>query len=83
MNDIVIMRLDEDFVGYYQRDMPNIMAPEMMRRLLGGKFPDTGFSWEFVKYFNHHGEGFWEPYNGFDEILPAAGFVIRVEVVDC
>ena len=79
--DIIAVNLDEQRSGYPQRDMPDIMAPGMMRKLLGGKFPDTGFAWEYVKYFKYE-EGIWEPYNCYDEILPAPGFIVEVEVVD-
>jgi len=82
MGNITTVRLGEDFTGYYQRYMPDFMAPEMMRKLLGGKFPDTGFSWEYVKYFKYE-EGIWEPYDGFNEILPATGFIINVEATNC
>ena len=80
MGNLQVVNFSEDFTGYYQRDMPDKMAPEIMRKLLGGKFPDTGFSWEYVKYFKYEG-GIWEPYDGFNEILPAAGFRISVEVI--
>ena len=52
------------------------MSRELMRALLGGSFPDTGFDWDLVKEFRLE-DGVWEPYDGW-EILPADGFVIKV-----
>lgn len=51
------------------------IAPPLMKVLIGGEFPDTGFSWGEVCYFQLV-DGVWEPYSGFGEILPADGFVI-------
>ena len=82
MGNLAIVNLSEEFTGYHQRELPEIMVPEMMRKLLGGEFPDTGFSWECVTFFKYE-DGVWEPYNSFDEILPAAGFVIKVKTIDC
>ena len=65
--------LTDHVTGYPKQDMPDRMSPAMMRRLLGGKFPNTGFSWDMVYEFRLEG-GTWEPYNCFDEILPANGF---------
>ena len=59
-----------------ERKLPKRMSPEMMRRLLGGKYPVIGFSWDCVAYFKYELNS-WQPYNGFDEILPAPGFVIK------
>ncbi len=81
MADIARINLSETWTGYHQKELPNIMAPEMRRRLIGGEFPDTGFSWEFVNYFKYE-DGAWEPYDGFDEILPAVGFIIKAEAYD-
>ena len=81
MADLQRVNLNELFTGYELRDPPDRMPPEIMRALLGGEFPDTGFGWESVLYFKLE-DGVWEPYDGFDEILPGAGFRISVEVID-
>jgi len=72
--------LTDHVTGYPMRPMPKTMTPEMMRRLLGGKFPNTGFSWDSVYEFRFEGEA-WEPYNEFDEILPATGFEVKVTLL--
>lgn len=64
-----------------QRDTSNIMAPEMMRLILGGEFPNTGFSWKCVSYFKLEEDGTWQPYNGMGEILPAHGFKVKAKVL--
>ena len=70
-------------MGYMELPMPDAMPPEMMRRLLGGKFPDTGFNWSMVHHFRFEDGAWepynWEPYNCFGEILPACGFRISVK----
>lgn len=81
MGDLQRVDMHPWATGYPRRDLPDTMAPEMMRLLLGGKFPDTGFGWDSVEYFKLE-EGVWEPYGGFDEILPGAGFKISVETVN-
>jgi hypothetical protein len=75
-----VVNLTEHVTGYAQQPMPKTMPPEMMRRLLGGKFPDTGFNWSMVYEFRFIGkEGTWEPYNEFGEMLPANGFRIEAK----
>jgi len=75
--------LQSEFENQYccEPYLPVTMSPEMMKRLLGGSFPDTGFAWEAVEEFRLE-NGVWEPYNGFGEILPANGFRINVDSVD-
>ena len=72
--------LHNDTFGPFNSDpMPKTMSPAMMKRLLGGRFPNTGFSWDSVKYFKYENKT-WQPYNAFDEILPAVGFRIKVVI---
>ncbi len=75
--------LSDHVTGYPEKPMPAVMTPEMMRRLLGGKFPDTGFSWDCVYEFRYEPDevgGTWEPYNQFGEILPGNGFKVTAEM---
>ena len=67
--------------GYYQFPPSKTMRPEMMRRLLGGKFPDTGFSWDCVYEFRYE-DGAWHPYDEFGEILPAVSFEAKATVLE-
>ena len=79
-NSLKVVHLNSEVTGLYpQAKMPTIMPPEMMKRLLGGKWPKTGFAWECVQYFKFE-QGTWQPYNGMNEILPAAGFTIKAQV---
>jgi len=59
--------------------MPTTMSVPMMARLLNGKFPNNGFSWDSVSYFKYE-DGTWQPYNEYGEILPTCGFTIKVDV---
>lgn len=55
------------------------IRPDLMKVLLGNKFPYAhGFEWSCVEYFKYE-YGFWEPYAG-DDILP--GPSIRIEATD-
>jgi len=73
--EVEIVQLTGDFTGWRRGPLPTIMSPEMMLQLLGGSFPDTGFSWDMVAEFRLE-NGVWEPYSGIGEILPACGFRI-------
>jgi hypothetical protein len=83
-NTLVRVGLTDHVTGYPTMPMPKTMTPAMMRRLLGGRFPNTGFSWDMVYEFRWESDcpgsktGTWEPYNEFNEILPASGFAIKV-----
>ncbi len=55
------------------------MDPNLMKRLLGGKFPEDGFGWNSVAYFKLEDNDIWEPYGHYDNILPATGFKIKVK----
>ena len=81
-NTVSIINLNDMFMGTGsdRSPMPKWMSVPMMRRLLGGKFPDAnGFAWDMVAYFKFE-DGHWEPYNSFDEILPAPGFRLKAEM---
>lgn len=53
--------------------------PELVKELLGGQFPySEGFAWECVSHFRLE-YGILEPYNSFDEILPAPGIIITAK----
>lgn len=82
MSDMQTVMMSElyGFGPFEMRQMPDRMSPEMMRRLLGGSFPDNGFSWDCVHHFKLEDDGTWEPYNSFGEILPAPGFKIKAVV---
>ena len=63
--------------------MPYRMDPSLMKRLLGGKFPENGFHWDSsVAYFKLEDDDIWEPYGHYDDILPTTGFKIKVKPVD-
>ena len=82
MKQKVVMQrvgLTDHVTGYPEKLMPKTMSVEMMRRLLGGQFPNTGFSWNLVFEFRLESNGVWEPYNEFGEILPANGFRIKAK----
>lgn len=81
MSKVKVVNLHQDTFGPFSHSpMPNTISPALMKRLLGGRFPKTGFSWDCVKYFKCEKDGSWQPYNGFNEILPAVGFRIKAEV---
>ena len=61
------------------QQLPKRITPSFMCMLLGGVFPDNGFTWNSVSYFQLEDDGVWEPYNAFDEILPTNGFMIEVK----
>ena len=54
-----------------------------VRALCGGSFPETsGFNWSEVDHFKFE-DGAFEPYNGFDEILPGPSLVVEVTEHGC
>ncbi len=75
-----LIQMSEHVTGYQSDPMPLCMPPALMKRLLGGCFPDIGFHWPAVAYFKQEDDGVWEPYNGCHELLPAPGFRITVNV---
>ena len=80
MKKLYVEDMNHGMMGHPQRPMPRIMIPEMMKRLLGGRFPNTGFSWDIVHHFKLEC-GVWEPCDESGEILPAIGFRVKVTCV--
>ena len=54
--------------------------PELVKHLIGGSWPDTGFSWSCVDYFVFE-NGVLEPYDFFG-ILPADGFILEAKATN-